>query len=167
MFAFQLFQQMPAALAQKIIAWMRGSEREVYRATVASLAQQKKLRPVFITKRPAADQASWIIEQLSQKLNEPIGENLLQIWLMKAGTGMLTTFLDEVGIPHDGKGGIEADIPKELDAAKVKSGVEKLVAANDPSEVAVYLNLFQLQQPGGWQAISDVLAADARLKFAA
>ena len=96
-----------------------------------------------------------------------IGENLLQIWLMKAGTGMLTTFLDEVGIPHDGKGGIEADIPKELDAAKVKSGVEKLLAANDSAEVAVYLNLFQLQQPGGWQAISDVLAADARLKFAA
>ena len=53
--------------------------------------------------------------------NEAVGENLLQIWLLKSRGEMLAIFLDAVGVKHDGKGGVDGDIPPSFDAAKVKA----------------------------------------------
>ncbi len=148
MTAHEMFQKMPPDLGQTIIGWLRESERDVFRTALHSLAQQRKLRPVFVTRKPKAEQAAWLVDQLKMRGNEAVGENLLQIWLMKGRSEMLSTFLDALGVSHDGKGGIDGDIPKELDAAKVGAGAAALMEKFPTGEVAVYLNLFQLQQPG-------------------
>ncbi len=164
MFAHLMFQKMSPDLGQSIVGWLRDAEKNVFRTAVSSLAEQRKLRPVFVTRKPRGEQAAWLIEQLRMRGNEAVGENLLQIWLMKARSEMLATFLDAVGVKHDGKGGVEGDIPPSFEAAKVKAGAEKLLEKFPPGEVAVYLNLFQLQQPGGWKEISDLVEADGRLQ---
>jgi hypothetical protein len=106
-------------------------------------------------------------EQLKSRLNEAIGENLLQIWLMKGRPAMLISFLNALGVTHDGQGGIEGDIPAQLDSAKIKAGADALLAAHSAEEVAIYLNLFQLQQLGGWPELQAVLDADPRLGWSA
>ena len=165
MFAHEMFKKMPADLGLTIVGWLRDSERDVFRTAVNSLAQQKKLRPVFVTRKPKPEQAMWLIEQLKMRGNEAVGENLLQIWLMKGRSEMLSTFLDAVGVKHDGKGGVDGDIPNTFEPAKVKAGADALLAKFPAGEVAVYLNLFQLQQAGGWQAITDLVAADPQLQI--
>jgi hypothetical protein len=164
MTAHEMFQKMPAELGQTIAGWLRDNERNVFRTAITSLAQQRKLRPVFVTRKTKPEQAQWLVDQLKLRGNEAVGENLLQIWLMKGRSEMLSTFLDAVGVPHDGKGGVDGDIPPTFDPAKVKTGAEALLAKFPAAEVAVYLNLFQLQQPGGWKEIDDAVAADARLQ---
>ena len=166
MTAHEMFQKMSPDLGQTIIAWMRESEKDVFRTAINSLAQQRKLRPVFVTRKPKPEQAAWLIDQLKLRGNEAIGENLLQIWLMKGRSDMLSTFLNAIGVPHDGKGGIDGDIPPVLDLAKVKTGAAALLEKFPAPEVAVYLNLFQLQQAGGWAAIDEAIAADPRLQVA-
>jgi hypothetical protein len=165
MFAHEMFKKMPADLGSSIVGWLRDSERDVFRTALHSLAQQKKLRPVFVTRKSKPEQAAWFIEQLKLRGNEAVGENLLQIWLMKGRSDMLSTFLDAVGVKHDGKGGVDGDIPNTFDPAKVKAGAAALLEKFPAGEVAVYLNLFQLQQPGGWKEIADTIAADARLQI--
>jgi hypothetical protein len=165
MFAHLMFQKMSPELGHSIVGWLREEEKDVFRTAVTSLAQQRKLRPVFVTRKPRVEQAAWLIEQLKLRGNEAVGENLLQIWLMKGRAEMLASFLNAVGVKHDGKGGVDGDIPPTFDAAKVNAGVETLLAKYPPGEVAVYLNLFQLQQPGGWKEISDAVAADTRLQL--
>ena len=162
-----MFSSMSPALGLTITGWLREAERNVYRKAIESLAVQKKLRPVFVTRKPAPEQCAWLVEQLKLRGNEAVGENLLQIWLMKGRSDMLSTFLDAIGIPHDGKGGVDGDIPPTLDPAKVRAGADALLAKFPAEECSVYLNLFQLQQPDGWQAITDVLAAEPRLKLGA
>lgn len=165
--AHEMFSRMSPALGQTITGWLRDTERNVYRSAIGSLAAQKKLRPVFVTKKPAVEQCTWLVEQLKLRGNEAVGENLLQIWLMKGRSGMLAEFLNALGVPHDGNGGVDGDLPPVLDAAKVKAGAEAILAKFPAEECAVYLHLFQLQQPGGWQAITDVIAADPRLQLGA
>ena len=157
--AHQLFQKISPALSHQIINWMRDDEKNVYKAAVSTLAQQRKLRPVYITQKPREQQTTFVVDSLKMKLTEGVGENVLQVWLMKGRPDMLATFLDTLEIPHDGKGGVEGDIPASLDAAKVDAGVKKLLASFPPEEVAVYLNLFQLQQAGGWPEISAALTS--------
>jgi hypothetical protein len=164
--AHQLFQQMPASLGQEIVHWMRDQEKEVFKAAVTTLSQQRKLRPVFVLKKPRDQQASWMLETLKLRTTEAVGENVLQVWLMKARSPMLAAFLDDLGVSHDGKGGVESDLPATLDAGKVAAGVARLLESFPPAEVAVYLHLFQLQQPGGWPEIAAILTENKALHFA-
>ncbi len=161
--AHQLFKAMSPALGQQIMTWMKDDEREVYKAAVTTLTQQKKVRPVFVTQRPRNQQFAWIMETLTSRLSEGVGENILQVWLMKAKSPMLANFLNTLEIRHDGKGGVEGDIPAELDSAKVAAGVTKLLAEFPAEEVGVYLNLFQMQQANGWPAITEAINANQLL----
>jgi hypothetical protein len=166
MFAHEMFKKMSPDLGLTIIGWLRENEQNVFRTALHSLAQQRKLRPVFVTRKSKPEQAAWFAEQLKMRGNEAVGENLLQIWLMKGRPEMLSTFLDAVSVKHDGKGGVDGDIPTTFDAANVKAGAEALLGKFPSGEVAVYLNLFQLQQPGGWKEITDLITEDARLQIA-
>lgn len=165
--ACEIFQQVSPALGTEIIRYLRTELKEVYRAAVTTLAQQKKLRPEFVQKKSGDQQIAWILDSLRFKASEAVGEQVLQVWLMKAESPMLVTFLDALDVPHDGQGGIDGEIPKDFDAAKAKAAVAALVDAHPPEKAAVYLQIFQLQQPGGWPALAEAMAAEPRLKLGA
>jgi hypothetical protein len=163
--AHLMFHAMTPATSQAITGWLRETEKAVFSSALASLAAQRKLRPIFVTRKTRTEQIAWMAEQLKSRLNEAIGENLLQIWLMKGRPAMLISFLNSLGVPHDGNGGIEGDIPATLDPEKIKAGAAALLEKHPAEEVAIYLNLFQLQQPGGWPELAEVISADSRLQF--
>lgn len=165
--ACQLFQKISPALGQEIISYLREEQKEVYRATLVTLAGQRKLRPQFVQKKSRDQQAAWILETLKMRSSEGVGEQLLQVWLMKAESPMLVTFLDHLGVPHDGQGAIEQDLPSSFEAARVTAGVAGLLEKFPAEKVAVYLHIFQLQQPGGWPEIASELQARPELSLGA
>jgi len=163
--ACEIFQQVSPALGSEIIRYLRTDLKEVYRAAVTTLAQQKKLRPEFVQKKSGDQQISWILDSLRFKASEAVGEQVLQVWLMKAQAPMLVTFLDALDIPHDGNGGIDGDIPKDLDPTKARAAVAALLEKHPAENAAVYLHIFQLQQAGGWPSLADAIAAEPRIKL--
>jgi hypothetical protein len=163
--ACEIFQKLDPALGSEIIGFLREEQKDVYRATVTTLAQHRHLRPQFVQKKSRAEQAAWILETLKFKTSESIGEQLLQVWLMKSQTAMLAEFLDALGITHDGKGAVE-EIPPDLDGSKVQPAVGKLLEKFPADKVAIYLHIFQLQQSGGWPAISAAIESEPRLQLA-
>ncbi len=146
-----------------MLTWFRDNDRNVYKSAVGSLAQSRNLRLVFIQKKPVVDQFAWILKTLKSRQSDTIGEHLLQAWLMAGNQDLLIAFCDGVGIEHDGKGSVTGELPDELDAAKVKETVESMVDSFDPKLVTLYLTVFNLQQPGGWSAVTQVLEEDERL----
>ena len=74
--AHEMFTQMTSALSHSIVGWLRDSERNVYRTALDTLANQRKLRPIFINRKNRVDQAQWLIDQLKLKSNEAVGANL-------------------------------------------------------------------------------------------
>ncbi|MCW1926435.1 hypothetical protein OKA05_28045 [Luteolibacter arcticus] len=164
--AYELFSAADPALVTQLLDWFRDHDRNVYKSAVATLAQSKKLRLVFIQKKPLPEQYAWILKTLRSKQSDTIGEHLLQAWFMAGHQEMLAKFCDAMGIEHDGKGSVTGDLPTEIDAAKLDGAVDTLLKDYDPKVVTLYLRVFSLQRPGGWDALTAKLENDSQLVLA-
>ena len=159
----ELFKQLDPVIVQEIFTTFREEERDIYKSAVASLAQSRKLRPVFIQKKPVADQMAWMQKTLGLRSSDMIGEHLLQVWFMKFNQPLLIKFCDGMGIEHNGEGSVEGDLPAELDADKLKETADQLYQDFNPKVVSLYFRVFNLQRPGGWDSLADLIENDPRV----
>jgi hypothetical protein len=149
----------------QLMRYMQEDQRPAYKAVVNTIAGQRKLRPTFVMEKSKPKQAEWVLDQLRLRSNEGVTEQLFQIWLLKGNAPMLISFLDTVGIAHDGKGEV-MELPGDIDEAKAKEAVDALVKAHPVKMVALYLTMFQRQRPGGWPGLTKAMEAHADLKLA-
>ena len=164
--AHELYSAVDPALINQILDWFRANDRNVYKSAVATLAANRKLRPVFVEKKPMVEQYAWIHKTLKLKPCETIGEHLLQAYLMAGQQSLLAMFCDGMGIPHDGKGSVVGDLPKKLDPERLNTTIDRLVDIFDPKLLTVYLHCFNMQLPGGWPELTAKIESDERLVLA-
>lgn len=164
--AHELYANVDPAIVSGMLDWFRANDRNVYKSAVATLAGNRKLRPVFIQKKSLPEQYAWIHKTLKIKACDTIGEHLLQAYLMAGQQSMLAMFCDGMGIPHDGKGSVVGDLPKKIDTERLDTTVDRLVDLFDPKLFTVYLHCFNMQVPGGWPELNAKLENDERLKLA-
>ena len=131
--AHELYTAVDPAFVTQILDWFRANDKNVYRSAVATLATNRKLRPVFIEKKSMAEQYAWIHKTLKLKPCDTIGEHLLQAYLMAGQQSLLAMFCDGMGIPHDGKGSVVGDLPKKLDPERLNSTIDRLVDIFEPA----------------------------------
>lgn len=164
--AYEIFQNTDPTLLTQMLDWFRENDRNVYKSAIQSLAQTRKLRLVFLQKKPLADQYAWILKTLKLKQTEAIGEHLLQAWLISGHQDLLATFCDAMKIEHDGKGSVTGDLPEGLDRETLNDAVNQTLEGRDPKIVTLYLRVFNLQRSGGWDSLSEKLGEDERLILA-
>ena len=149
----------------QLMRYMQEEQRPAYKAVVNTIAGQRKLRPTFVMEKSKPKQAEWVLDQLRLRSNEGVTEQIFQIWLLKGKADMLISFLDGVGIAHDGKGEI-AELPGEIADDKAEAAVAALLAAHPAKHVALYLTMFQTQRPGGWPGLTKAIESRPELKLA-
>ena len=154
---------MSPELVKDQFQWLRDFERDLYKTAISTLAERKKLRPVFVTKKPVAEQFAWIGKQLQHKQTLMIGEHLLQSWFMMGQQEMLIAFCDAMESDHDGKGVVEGELPEELDEEKLAKAVDVLFEKFPANLASLYLYVFNMQTNNGWSNLSKVLAEDSRI----
>ena len=164
--SYELYSAVDPAFVSQMLDWFRANDKNVYKSAVATLAANRKLRPVFIQKKSMADQYAWIQKTLKLVACDTIGEHLLQAYLMAGQQSLLAMFCDGMGIPHDGKGSVVGDLPKKLDGERLATTLDRLAELFDPKLLTVYLHCFNMQLPGGWPELNEKLAADPRLVLA-
>ncbi len=164
--AFEIYQQIDPSLVSDMFLWTRENDRQLYKSAIASLTANRNLRPVFVEKKSVPDQIAWLHKTLKLRTSDTIGEHLFQVYFMKGQQDLLKGFCDGMGIEHDGKGSVEGELPKELDADKAKGAVDAMLAKFDAKLVTAYLYVFNLQTEGGWDSITALLESDDRLKLA-
>lgn len=164
--SYEIYSNVDPALTTAMLDWFRANNRDVYKSILATIAKERKLRLVFIQKKPLGEQYDWIIKNLKVKMFDSIGENLMQAYLMGAQQSLLAMFCDGMSIPHDGKGAVVGDLPKNLDSSKLDQIIERLVDVFDPKMLTFYLRCFNLQRPGGWDTLTAKLESDPRLVLA-
>lgn len=155
--AHKLFTLIAPQRSHSILLWIRQNERELYANTLASLANQAKLRPVFIQKKSAADQITWIVKKLQQKNANLLAEHTLQVYFMQAQQDLLLDFCQGMHIPHSKTGEIEGALPETLDADKLQQTAQTLFSKYPTDLVTLYFYTFNLQQPGGWDSLDALL----------
>ena len=164
--AHEIYNSIDPALVTQMLDWFRDNDRNVYKSAVSSLAQSRKLRLVFVQKKPLVEQYAWILKTLKSKQSDAIGEHLLQAWLMAGNQDLLAKFCDELAIEHDGKGSVTGDLPEEIEGSLLDRAVDAMLGEFDPKVVTLYLQIFNLQRPGGWDTLAAKLESDERLSFA-
>jgi hypothetical protein len=168
MSAHQIFGAVTEGLGRGILTHFReggSEERQVFRSALANMAAQRRLRPVFVQRKPGAEQVEWLRGALASRQGDAVAEQILQVWLLKANTGMLVEFLDAAGVAHDGSGGVD-ELPGSFDRDRLRTAIDAVLTNHPPEKVAVYLHTFQLQRPGGWDELAAELADRPELRLA-
>ena len=138
------------------------NEKPLYKNLIENLAKQRKLRPVFVERKPRVERFAWIKDALGRKQNESVAANLLQIWLVQRHSPMLCDFLDSLGIKHDDNGTVD-QMPPQPEKAALEAAVIALLEKYEPPIVAVYLHAFQALDETGWPLLNEIIAAEPRL----
>ena len=159
-----IFARMSPPVATELLHFLFEKEKPLFKATVDSLAQARKLRPLFVERKPKWERFAWIRENLGRKQNEAIAAHLLQIWLVGAQSKLLCDFLDGLGIAHDENGTLE-NLPPAPPVADLGRAVEELLKNHAQGVVAVYLNAFQALDENGWSSLAELIESDPRLQL--
>ncbi|HEX8297509.1 MAG TPA: hypothetical protein VF593_14480 [Chthoniobacteraceae bacterium] len=159
-----IFARLPATVTEQLFGFLFDQEKPLYKATIDTLAKQRKLRNIFVERKPRAERHEWMRENLGRKINESVAAHLLQIWLVGAEAKLLCEFLDGFGIAHDQNGTIES-LPPAPDKSKLTEVIDGLLATREPATVAVYLHAFQALDDHGWPTLGELLEEDPRLKL--
>jgi len=162
----ELFSALPPAVSDQLFSHLHEKEKPLYKATIDTLAKQRKLRPIFVERKPRAERHMWMKEVLGRKINESVAAHLLQIWLVGAHAKLLCDFLDGVGIAHDENGTINT-LPEAPPKEELARTIDTLLATHDPAVVVVYLHAFQALDEKGWSTLAELLAEDPRLALPA
>jgi len=141
MTAIEIFGHLSVPRATGILNWLYENDREAYRSCAGMLATRRKLRPVFVERKPRDERNLWIREALTKSSNADLALETLQIWVLGKNERLVCDFLDALEIKHDGKGLID-ELPAEPDAKKVSSAVDAILAKYSPEDVWIYLHLF-------------------------
>ena len=150
---------MPTALAATLFTYLRKEERESYQGIVQQLAEQQKMRSVFITKQSPQKQVTLLTAACGRKPAEAIAMQVLEVWLMRGRQEMLIDFLDRMNIQHDGTGMVEK-FPAVMDPTLLGKALTAMRDTYPAGELALYLYVLQEQQTGGWPELSTLLDAE-------
>lgn len=161
----EIFERMSPAMAEEMFNHLRGSDKNVYKAVIQGLANQRNLRPVFIERKPPAERHAWMKAALGRKVSDTLGSHVIQAWLLGANKPMLCDFLDSLGIAHDEDGTVE-EVPPSPPKEKIAEAVEQLLGKYPAEAVAVYLHAFRdMDSAVQWPPLDDILRDDVRLSL--
>ncbi len=161
----ELIGFMSPALANDILNFTFESDKPAYKATMAAVAEARKLRPVFLERQPRAARQTLMLAALARPNLEGASAALLRAWLVKKHAALLVDFLDALNIPHDN--GVVEDLPGEMSDEKLKPAIEKILEKHPHEVVAVYLNAFNDMNAAHWPNLKTILESDARLQLGA
>jgi hypothetical protein len=158
-----IFQRTSPALVSSLFSYLHENQKQLYKATIEAVAKQRKLRPVFIERKPREERHAWLHEALGRKASDAIAAHLLQIWLVGQHPALLCEFLDGLGIKHDDNGTVE-QLPEQPSRETLEKVINDLMQKNDPEIVAVYLHAFQAMDDNSWPTLDEILQSDERLQ---
>lgn len=160
----QLFEKLSPALGEEFLGFFNTHQKQAVNVAIQTMAVKRKMRPIFVQRMVPQKRYQWLQKELSRRDNVTIAENLVQTWFMETQNAMLCDFMDSLGITHNEKGEVE-DMPKTVDEAKLKSGIDALLAKYDAEKVVLYLHVIPALDMAEWPALFKLLSTDERLRF--
>jgi hypothetical protein len=161
----ELLGFMSPALALEILTYTYETDKPLYRATLAAVAEARKLRPVFLERQPRPQRNATMLTTLARPALNQVTSNLIRTWLLKKHKQMLIDFLNALGIKHEE--GVVEELPPTMDDAKVRTAVDELLAKHPAEAVAVYLHAFNEMNEVEWPSLKTLLDSDPRLQLGA
>jgi len=154
---------MPQGVARETLDHAFTSDKENYRLSLKAVAEARKVRPVFLQRKPRSERHREMLATLCRPQLEAVASQLLCGWLLKAHAAMLADFLDSLGIAHEK--GVLSQCPPTMEDAKLGAAVDTLLAKYPQQKVAVYLHVFYATSDARWPNLEALLRTDPRLQL--
>ncbi|HEY8899808.1 MAG TPA: hypothetical protein VIM61_05305 [Chthoniobacterales bacterium] len=161
MTASDIFSGLTSAEAHELLESLHQTNKAAYKGTMQVTASRRRLRPVFLERKPRVERHQWIQGVLARPENEDLGLEVLQNWLLGSYRSLLGDFLTACGFTHED--GLIDEIPAQPAREVVDAAVETVAAKYPPLAVKVYLNLFQPAGSEAWPDLDALLVIDPRL----
>jgi hypothetical protein len=78
----ELIGFMSPALAAEILAYTFEAEKPTYKATLAAVAEARKLRPVYLERQPRTQRDTTILATLTRPSMDATAGGLIRTWLL-------------------------------------------------------------------------------------
>jgi len=159
----ELIGFMSPALATDILTFAFEADKPTYKATLAAVAEARRLRPVFLERQPRPKREATMLATLTRPALDAAAATLIRAWLLKKHKAMLVDFLNALEIRHED--GVVESLPQTVDEAKLNAAVDLLLGKYPQEVVAVYLNAFNEMNEVNWANLAALLARDTRLQL--
>src|SRR5437773_4835494 len=159
----ELLGFMSPALANEIVSSAHDTDKPVYKAAMAAVAQARHVRPKYLEQQPRLQRHATMLATLARPALDLAAGTLVRTWLVKKQNAMLVDFLNALGIEN--KEGVIENLPEAMDDAKLKSAVAVLLAKYPHEHIAVYLNAFNDMNEANWANLKAMLEGDKRLQL--
>ncbi|MBV8328862.1 MAG: hypothetical protein JOZ61_00140, partial [Verrucomicrobia bacterium] len=78
----EIFSKLSSELSNEIFCYLFEAEKPVYKAIIRNVAARRKLRPIFIERKPKNERHAWLHQTLSSKGVDDITAQVFQVWLL-------------------------------------------------------------------------------------
>ena len=117
---YELFAALPPAVSDQLFAFLFEREKPLYKATIETLAKQRKLRPVFVERKPRVRGPRVDERYARAQAEHAVAAHLLQIW--RVGTqAWLLCVSSTASASLTGGMGPSRDVPPEPEPKKPSS----------------------------------------------
>jgi hypothetical protein len=154
--AFEVWNDLSPALNHEILETAYRLQKKLYRRVIDDLAPQLRMRPQRLLDMPKVERHALFQPLLALPLMDVLSQNLLLHWLAQEAHPLMATFLNELGIAHDGKGCVE-EFPATVDPARLAKAVETLYASFPAEKVTLYLRTFDSVSGCQWPGLTDLV----------
>lgn len=163
--AHEILQKFPEEAASEMFEHLHGSDKPAYRACLQVLAARRKLRPVVLERKTRAERHAWMHAELARKANDDAATEALQTWLLGGHQQLICSFLDGLGVAHDGRGLLDT-LPPQPDEERLREAVDQLLANHSHCAAIAYLHLFCEMDIADWPTLKEIVNHDSRLCLA-
>lgn len=114
---------------------------------------------------PEEQRKGYVRRTLRNKRGADLALFVLSAALTRSQKKLISFFLDETGLPHEGPSlSIEGEVP-EPSPEKVSAAVDATLKKYEPRDVAIYLHAFSSQPDVRWTTLNERLASDVALRL--
>ncbi len=163
--AHEILQSFPEEAASEMFEYLYGNDKPAYRACLRVLAVRRKLRPVVLERKTRAERHAWMQAELARKANDDAATEALQTWLLGGHQQLICSFLDSLGVAHDGRGLLDT-LPPEPQKERLQEAVDRLLDNHSRSAAIAYLHLFCKMDIADWPTLKEIINQDPRLCLA-
>ncbi|MGY8650829.1 MAG: hypothetical protein ACKVKM_08495 [Verrucomicrobiia bacterium] len=161
--SYELLGFISPELAHRILADTAEDNRDLYEATLSAVARLRGMRPQFLKKQPKPTRHKTMVQAMCKPAFDEAAGSLLRGWLLKHQIGLVTQFLEALGIKHEE--GIVEVLPKTVADDVLSAALDNLLANNDQDVVVLYLHAFHTMNDAGWSNLEAALEKDERLQL--
>lgn len=156
MFAHQAWSHLSPELNHEVLEAACLHEKKLYRRVVQEMAQNLRRRPQMLLEMPRRERHGLFQPLLGLPQFDLAAQNLIIVWLSETQAGMLVSFLDALGIAHDGKGYADA-FPESVEPERLRAAVEGIYGAHDAGRVSLYLRVLDRISGVDWPGLENMI----------